>query len=61
MEDDEKIDDFVSRLRDIVNESLGLGEKVLEEKLGRKILRSLPERFDMKVIVIEEVQDTSLR
>jgi len=30
-----------------------------DEKLVRKILRSLPERFDMKVIAIEEAQDIS--
>ncbi|MCI89325.1 gag-pol polyprotein, partial [Trifolium medium] len=30
-----------------------------EEKLARKILRSLPKRFNMKVIAIEESQDLS--
>jgi hypothetical protein len=28
-----------------------------DEKLSRKILRSLPKRFDMKVTAIEEAQD----
>jgi hypothetical protein len=28
-----------------------------DEKLARKILRSLPKRFDMKVTAIEEAQD----
>jgi len=33
-----------------------LGEKMSEEKLIRKILRSLPKRFDMKVTTIGEAQ-----
>jgi hypothetical protein len=37
-----------------------LGEKILEEKLVRKILRSLPKKFDMKVIDIEEAQDIGI-
>ncbi|XP_050875624.1 uncharacterized protein LOC127079260 [Lathyrus oleraceus] len=36
-----------------------LGEKMLEEKPVRKILRSLPKKSDMKVTVIEEAQDIS--
>jgi len=32
-------------------------KKISEEKLVRKILRSLPKKFDMKVTVIEEAQD----
>lgn len=31
-----------------------------EEKLVRKILRSIPRKFDMKVTTIEEVQDLSI-
>jgi hypothetical protein len=44
-------------LLDIANSFEALGEKVSEEKLSRKILRSLPKRFDMKVTAIEEAQD----
>jgi plasmid maintenance system killer protein len=36
-----------------------LGEKISDEKLVRKILRSLPKRFDMKVTAIEDAQDIS--
>lgn len=39
---------------DIANESFALSEKISEEKLVRKVLRSVPKRFDMKVIAIEE-------
>ena len=38
---------------------LTLGEKISDEKLVRKILRSLPKRFDMKINAIEEDQDIS--
>jgi len=42
---------------DIAKSFDSLGEKIYDEKLVRKILRSLPKRFDMKVTVIEEAQD----
>jgi hypothetical protein len=42
---------------DIANSFESLGEKMPDEKLARKILRSLPKRFDMKVTAIEEAQD----
>jgi len=44
---------------DISNSFDSLGEKLSDEKLVRKILRSLPKRFDMKVTDIEEAQDIS--
>ena len=34
-----------------------LGESIVESKIVRKILRSLPERFHAKITVIEEVKD----
>lgn len=57
MSEDETIVEFNVRLLDIANESFSLGEKISEEKLVRKVLRSLPRRFDMKVTVIEEAHD----
>src|SRR3954467_15056421 len=59
MRDDESIKDFHMNLLDIANTSGALGEKMSDEKLVRKILRSLPKRFDMKVTAIEEAQDIS--
>jgi hypothetical protein len=55
----ESISDCNIRLRDIANTSFALGEKMSDEKLARKILRSLPKKFDMKVTAIEEAQDLS--
>ena len=42
---------------DLANSYDSLGEKLSDEKLVRKILRSLPKRFDMKVTTIEEAQN----
>lgn len=39
---------------DIFNAPGALGEKIYEGKMVSKILRSLPNRFDMKVTTIEE-------
>jgi hypothetical protein len=59
MDEDETILEFNARLHDIANTSFYLGEKMSEEKLARKILISLPKRFNMKVTSIEEYQDLS--
>lgn len=59
MNEDESISDFNIHLRDLANTSIALGEKMSEEKLTRKILRSLPKKFDMKVTAIEESLDIS--
>ncbi|XP_022891807.1 girdin-like [Olea europaea var. sylvestris] len=57
MKDDKSFDEFYAKLNDIVNSSFNLGEKILESKIVRKILRSLPERFRPKVTSIEESKD----
>ena len=45
MKDDESFDEFYAKLKDIVNYAFNLGETILEPKIMRKVLRSLPERF----------------
>ena len=54
MHEDETLSDFYTKLCDIVNESFVLGENISETKLIRKIVRSLPDRFNSKVIAIKE-------
>ena len=54
MQEDETFCAFYYELSDIINSSFNLGEKILECKVLRKILRSFSERFKPKVIVIEE-------
>src|ERR1044072_4445474 len=59
MTEEKNIAEFHMQIRDIVHTSFSLGEKMSDEKLVRKILRSLPKRFAMKVTTIEEAQDIS--
>ena len=42
MEEDESFDEFYVKLKDIVNSAFNLGETILEPKIVRKVLRSLP-------------------
>ena len=57
MEEDESFDEFYAKLKDIVKSTFNLGETILEPKIVRKVLRSLPERFHAKITVIEELKD----
>ncbi|XP_075636670.1 uncharacterized protein LOC142608897 [Castanea sativa] len=57
MDEDESFDELYAKLKDIVNLAFNLGEQILEPKIVRKILRSLPKRFNAKIIVIEESKD----
>src|ERR1044072_6753989 len=59
MSEEQTIVEFHMHIRDIANTSFALGEKMTNKKLVRKILRSLPKRFAMKVTAIEEAQDIS--
>ena len=40
-----------------MNSTFNLGETILEPKIVRKVLRSLPKRFHAKITVIEESKD----
>ena len=57
MEEDESFDEFYDKLKDIVNSAFNLGETIHEPKIVRKVLRSLPERFHVKITTIEESKD----
>ena len=57
MEEDQSFDEFYAKLKDIVNSAFNLGETILEPKIVRKVLRSLPKKFHAKIIVIEESKD----
>jgi hypothetical protein len=54
MEENEKFSDFWLRLQDCTNSMWGLGQQLDDTAIVRKILRSLPVRFDPKVTAIEE-------
>ena len=54
MEEHEKFGDFWFRLQDCTHSMWGLGQQLDDSVIVRKILSSLPARFDPKVIAIEE-------
>ena len=57
MSEDESFDLFYSKLNEVVIGKFNLGEKTEDSKIVRKILRSLPESFRVKVTSIEESKD----
>ena len=54
---DKSFDKFYVKLKDIINSAFNLGETIPEPKVVRKVLRSLPERFHVKITIIEESKD----
>ena len=59
MSDNETLTEFYEKLSDIANEYFALGEKLDDSVLVRKIVRVLPERFDTKLLAMEEAKDFS--
>ena len=57
MEEGESFDEFYAKLKDIINSAFNLGETIPEPKVVRKVFRSLPERFHVKITAIEESKD----
>jgi hypothetical protein len=57
MNDDETVRKYFLRVEELVNIMKGLGETIDDTFLVRKILRSLPDRFNPKVSAIEELDD----
>jgi phosphomevalonate kinase len=54
MLEDETFGEFYSKMSNLRNQMVSLRKTVSDVKLLRKILRSLPERFRIKVTTIEE-------
>ena len=61
MSEDQTTSDFNGRLCDIANESFALGEKIREEKLVKKALRSFPPRFAYKATTVREAKDLKMK
>ena len=57
MSEDKSFDFFYSKLNEVVVSKFNLGEKTEDSKIVRKILRSLPESFRVKMTAIEESKD----
>ncbi|XP_073271372.1 uncharacterized protein [Primulina huaijiensis] len=58
MEESDNILEYDRRLREIANEAFSLGNPISNERLVSKVLRSLPERFNIKICAIDEAKDT---
>ncbi|KAK2984863.1 hypothetical protein RJ640_006612 [Escallonia rubra] len=54
-----KVQEFFSRVAKIVNQIRSYGDTIEENKIVEKILRSLSQRFEHVVTVIEESEDLS--
>jgi hypothetical protein len=57
MLEEETFGEFYSKMNDLRNSMVSLGKPISDVKLIRKILRSLSERFRIKVTTIEESKD----
>jgi len=57
MSEDETFGEFYSKMSDLRNSMVSHGKTVSDVKLIPKIIRSLPERFRIKVTTIEESKD----
>jgi hypothetical protein len=57
MLEEETFGEFYSKISDLRNSMVSLGKPISDVKLIRKILRSLPEGFRIKVTTIEESKD----
>jgi hypothetical protein len=51
---EETFGEFYTKISDLRNSTVSLGKQISDVKLIRKILRSLPEHFRIKVTTIEE-------
>ncbi|KAK3034952.1 hypothetical protein RJ639_032352 [Escallonia herrerae] len=60
MKSDESVQDFLSRVSDIVSQMKSYGEKLEDEIVVAKVLRSLTTKFDHVVAAIEESKDLSI-
>jgi len=56
MKEEENILEYLLRVDQIVNAGKGLGANVDEKIIVQKVLRSLPMRYDAKVLVIEDIK-----
>ncbi|KAI4353983.1 hypothetical protein L6164_002897 [Bauhinia variegata] len=59
MQNSESIQDYLSRASSVVNNMKSYGEKITDETIVAKILRTLTPRFNFVVAAIEEAHHMS--
>jgi len=59
MKDIELVKDFSSKTTEIINQIKSCGDNISDKRITEKILRSLPQKFEHIVVVIEETKDLS--
>ncbi|XP_070673187.1 uncharacterized protein [Malus domestica] len=59
MKDDELLDDYLSRLSEIINQMKSYGEILSDERIVQKYLIRLPRKYNNIVSIIEETKDLS--
>ncbi|KAH9723491.1 hypothetical protein KPL70_007130 [Citrus sinensis] len=59
MKDSDGVQDFCSRVTEIVNQIKGCGDSIEDKKVNEKVLRCLPPKFDHVAAAIEESRDLS--
>jgi len=57
MEDDQRINDYISKLQSVVNQMKARGEEVSDQQVVGKIMRSLTSKFDFIIVAIKESRD----
>jgi hypothetical protein len=57
MKDTETVDQFMTSVKHLVHQIRSQGEDIPDQKIVEKVLRSLPEKFNMVVVAIEESKD----
>ena len=60
MKESEKICDSSTRVAEIVNQIRSYEDIIQEKEIVKKVLRSLPLKFDYVVVVLEESKDLSM-
>ena len=57
MNETELLNDYSTRLTDIVNQMKTYGESITEKRVVQKILMSLNRKYDAIICIIEETRD----
>jgi len=60
MNEDEDIVAYMLKVNEVINAIRGLGETIEDKIIVKKVLRSLPYRFDSKVSTIKEEKDLNV-